>query len=108
MREFLKPTLTKIVTSVIFLFFGYLISFLWPFLSFYKYLCVPVIDMSGRASCYSVGFDWPKFLLAIILTYILASLMALMPKKILKLLVGAILITIIVGFIILFIGGIKF
>lgn len=106
MKQFLKPTITKIATSVILLFFDYLVGIIWP-VSFYNYFCLPIIDMSGRTICHHASFSWPKFLVAIILAYILASLIVLIPKRILKFFGWAILIIIIVGFIILFVG-IKF
>jgi len=114
MKKFLKPTIWKILTTFFFLLIDNFISFGQPQFSFYNYFCSPILSATigmegdGRLICSRFGLNWVKLVVAIILFYILASLIALIPKKILKFVGWAILIIIVVGFIILFVGGIKF
>jgi len=111
MGKFLKPTILKILITLFFLFIDNFISSTDPQFSFYNYLCAPAPMEAyggGRLICSRLGLNWFKLIVAVILFYILACLIVLIPKKILKFIGLAILIIIIVGFIILFVANIKF
>lgn len=62
MKDFFKVTINKIITGIVLLFFDYLISFVWPSLGFYNYVCVSVIDISERITCQRAELNFNLFL----------------------------------------------
>jgi hypothetical protein len=70
MKEFFRPTIAKLITTIGFLVLDFILSFVWIQIGFFNYYkLVPVGNYSSKLV--PTNFSWTRFLIILAIAYIL-------------------------------------